>query len=69
MIRMPLVWWVQLRARRRYDKRWRRNIRRTREWYAHSRQDGKHAGAGKMFCFLVKSDACHCIEDNSEDDA
>ena len=30
---------------------------------------GKHAGAGKMFCFLVKSDACHCIEDNSEDDA
>ena len=29
---------------------------------------GKHTGAGKMFCFLVKSDACHCIEDNSEDE-
>ena len=29
---------------------------------------GKHAGAGKMFCFLVKSDACHRIEDNSEDE-
>ena len=29
---------------------------------------GKHAGTGKMFCFLVKSDACQCIDDDSEDD-
>ena len=29
---------------------------------------GKHAGPGKMFCFLVKSDACQCIEGDSEAD-
>ena len=37
-------------------------------WVRGTCVSGKHAGPGKLFCFLVKSDACQCIEDDSEDD-